>query len=235
MDSRRNCPPGIIALLTPDDGVSRSESLRRVTALLRPLMMAIGLAIVSTQAQAIPLAFGCAPGHPGRSPAECQPVLFRMTLGPPVTGSISREAFVRLIVDTDAASSKFLNSLGSFTSGSLANVGGQPGIQFSLATHDHETGVVARLQNEPLRGGMDELVLDGGSADGLAEQFPFPRAAAILLFSSGLALGTRRRRGSPMMDEQAECVLQKEGSSTTSRMRLQGSIQRMCHSDPLRI
>lgn len=233
MHSRRDCPPGIIAVLTRDAGVSRRGSLCRLTTLLRPLLIAIGCALVSTQAQGLPLALGCAPSLPAGSSAECQPVLFRMTLGPPVTENISQEALLRLIVDTDATRSTLLSSLGSSPSGFLANLPGQQGILFSLTT-DTETGVVARLQNEPLRNGMDDMVLHGGSADALAEQFPFPRAAAFLLLSSGLALTTRRRRGSPMLDEQTVCALQ-EVSSARSRTRLYRSTQRMCHSQPLRI
>jgi hypothetical protein len=241
MDSRRDCPPRIVALPAPDDVASGSRSLCLVTALLRalalvrPLLIAVGFGIVSTQAQALPLAFGCAPSHPGGSPAECQPVLFRMALGLPVTGSISQEAFVRLIVDTDAISSKFLNSLGGSVSGVLAHAAGQHRIQFSLTRQDHETGVVARLQYEPLGSSTDEMTLHGGSAEALTEQFPFPPAAAFLLVSSGLALTTRQRRRSPMMDEQAVCALQKEVSSAASRTRLYRSTQRMCHADPLRI
>jgi len=233
MDSRRDCPPGIIAPLTAD-GVPRGRSLCRVAALVRPLLIALGLTIISTQAQALPLAFSCAPSHPGGSPAKCQPVLFRMTSGPPVTGSLSQYAFVRLIVDADATRSKFLNLLGTSVSDRPATAAGQHGIQFSLTTHDRETVVVARLQNDALPSGMDGIALHGGPADAVAEQLPFPRAAAFLLLSSGLALTTRQRRRSPMMDEQAVCAPQ-EVSSAASRTRLYRSTRRMCHSDPLRI
>jgi hypothetical protein len=139
-------------------------------------------------------------------------------------------------VDSDATSSKFLNTLDGSGTAFSQPPGPRESIQFSMTTHDTETGVVARMQAEPLRSGMDEVALTSEWGDALAEQFPVPRAATLLLISSGLALtATRRRRGSRLLDEQAVWAMRKEVSIATSVARSFGSTQRVCHSNPLRI
>ncbi len=236
MDSCRARTPEFTAVYRRDTGVSLQGPQSRLKKATRLLLIAGGFALFSTQAQALPLAFGCAPLASGAATVECQPVLFRSVLGPALPGTLSPEAFVRLIVDSDATSSKFLNSLDGSTPDFPLPSGPRESIQFSMTTHDTETGVVARMQAEPLRSGMDEVALNSGSGDALADQFPVPRAATLLLISSGLALtATRRRRGSRLLDEQAEWAVRKEVSIATSVARSFRSTQRVCHSNPLRI
>jgi hypothetical protein len=236
MDSRRDWTPEFIAARARDVDVSRSGLLFLITRATRLLLVAVACALYGSQAQGLPLGFGCAPPASDNSPVECQPVLFRSVLGPVLPGTISQEAFVRLIVDTDATSSKFLNSLDSSSTGLLSNAASRASIQFSLTTDHSETGVVARMENAPVGSAMDEVALNSGAGDALAEQFPVPRAATLLLISSGLALtATRRRRGSPMLDEQAVWALRKEVSSATSVTRLFCSTRQLSHSNPLRI
>jgi hypothetical protein len=141
------------------------------------------------------------------------------------------------VVDIRGTHSTFLSSTAS--TGLPIAPDASERIFFSITIHNAEPVVIALMRNEPLRIGLQELTREGDAGEALGEPSRDPRAATLLLISSGLAglsATTRRRRGLPARREaRALWFLPKEvSSSVTSFSRLSRSAQGS-HSPPLRI
>ena len=230
MDSPRNLTPGNASAPTRSGHVPVMARLCgsphriRIPHSGRILIAAVSCVLFARHAYALPLVFGCASPGLQVSAIECR-------------GTLPALAHT---VDLRRTHSTFLNSAAFTTLGFPIDPNPAGHIFFSMTTDSAGPVVIALMRNEPLRSGLHELSREGGTDEAFGKQTPDPRAATLLLITSGLAglsaTARRRRSLTSMRDMKALWSLPKEVSSSPPFVaRLSRSAQGSSHLTPLRI